>query len=443
MANKKLNTYFIEDSVFFVNDFYKFIEELTSDDKVRLKIYVDSNILKIIENYKKTEMIKEAYYVEAFYNMLSDKQVLDFIDTKGYLDATEVLKLSKEKEIKIITNKETVFQTLKGLPKAKYYKFEEGKLLEWVDAQIKKTEAFYLENDIYINKVDTEKIKYVFSPKYGYLKLDRNDVKSGGEGSCYPTYKNFYCKIYNYKHITYTNLKKLQAMLDMDIFNPFIVWPKDILYYNDDFVGYVMEQVRGAKSLTELKDDGFDKYQKPSERARICLNILKNIEYLHQKGILIGDLKDDNILVKNPDTVYIIDCGSFQINDYPCDVFTKGWTDKKYKGKELDQNLRVIDDEYYPINRLIFEIMVLKNPHYSKDNPEIDYEDTKTFEFPLNVNSIDNVNSPLYLKAWKMLSIGKALEYFYYYFKNRRITYIADWINEFNLLVKEFEKYGM
>ena len=39
-----------------------------------------------------------------------------------------------------------------------------------------------------------------------------------------------------------------------------------------------MDRVSGAKNLTELKDDSFTKYPKPSDRAKICLSICKNIE---------------------------------------------------------------------------------------------------------------------------------------------------------------------
>ena len=127
-----------------------------------------------------------------------------------------------------------------------------------------------------------------------------------------------------------------------------------------------MEQVKDAKSLIELKDDGFEKYRLPSQRARICLNLLKNIEYLHKKGVLIGDLKDDNILVKSPDEVYIIDSGSFQIEDYACDVFTRGWTDKNYKGDDLNKNLRKLEDEYYPINKIIYFNIKYQPPQYYK-----------------------------------------------------------------------------
>lgn len=435
--------FFIEESCFLVKDFYLFAEKDLNDDNVQ--IIVDSGIKKTIENLKKLGKNDDAFAIEGMLGFFESKGILNEVSTNGYFDTENLAKLfaSKKGDKLIVTQKEAVFDTFKLLikEKTKIYKIENSSLVEWVVEEKEETEAFYIKNDIYINKVETENLKVVFSPKYGYLKLDRNDQKSGGEGTCYPTYRNLYCKIYNRKHITYANFKKLQRMLELDVFNSSIIWPLDLVYSGDDFVGYLMKQVKNSKNLTELKDDGFVKYQSFAERTEICINILKAIDYLHSKGILIGDLKDDNILIKNPSEVYIIDCGSFQIDDYGCDVFTRGWTDKTYKGDDLNKNLRHIEDEYYPINKLIFEILVLKNPHYSKNNTEIDYEDTTTFEFPLEIDE-NTASKGKYIYPWLFLS-DRVREFFYYYFhdpKNRRITYIKNWIVELELMLKFFKE---
>ena len=442
--SQKLKTYFLEESVFLTKDFYVVLESLIKNNE-SIRFVVDSKLDTSIENLKKLGQTDNAYLIEGFYSFLKNKELLDEIDTTGYFNIDSLydyFKKAKGDKFCLI-QKESIYNTFKILAKEKvvFYRLVDGKFEEWKEEAVEETEAFYVKNDIYINKIDTEGLQTVYSPKYGYLKLDRNDQKSGGEGTCYPTYQNLYCKIYNKKHITYANYKKLQRMLEIDIHNPSIVWPLDLLYFNDDFVGYVMKQIKGAKNLTELKDDGFVKYQSFAERTRICISILRSIDYLHSKGILIGDLKDDNILIKNPDEIYIIDCGSFQVDDYGCDVFTRGWTDKNYKRDELNKNLRHLSDEYYPINKLIFEILILKNPHFSKKNTEIDYEDNATFEFPLEIDD-KTPNMGKYIIPWMIMS-QRVREFFYYYFKNpknRRITYIKDWISELEILLKTFEE---
>ena len=207
----------------------------------------------------------------------------------------------------------------------------------------------------------------MFSPRYGYLKLDKSKAFSGGEGVCYRTYNGLFCKLYFKKHITYVNFKKLQRMVEMGCTCPTIMWPKDILYYRNQFVGYVMEELHDTRSVDDLRDDGFSGFS-ILDRFYIVRNFLRNVEYLHARDILVGDMKLDNILVDADKSVYIIDSGSFQVEDYACDVCHKEYTEKLYVGDELKQILRTVKEEYFPINKIIFEILMQKGPFYSKEN---------------------------------------------------------------------------
>ena len=86
-------------------------------------------------------------------------------------------------------------------------------------------------------------------------------------------------------------------MIEQDNYNPYINWPKDIIYYNGSFVGYLMDEVKNTTALDELRIDGFTGFTL-IDRYEIAYNLLVNINYLHQKNIVIGDLKLDNILIK-------------------------------------------------------------------------------------------------------------------------------------------------
>ena len=147
-------------------------------------------------------------------------------------------------------------------------------------------------------------------------------------------------------------------------------------------------------------------------------------------------MKPDNIMVKPPRSVYIIDSGSFQIDDYCCPVCHPSYTEKVYTGKELRQNLRTIEDEYFPINRILFEMLMLKSPFYNKENIEVNEEGNRKFEYPM---SKDNLTSmPMHLKLWFAMS-DKMREYFYYYFTQGKITYLSEWIRELELFIKQKE----
>ena len=151
--------YYIEETVFLEDNFYLFIEEVIKND---ITIYVDSGLERVIENYKKINMIKESYLLDGFYSMLFEKGLLKFIDTKGHLETKNLEKeITAFEEFIIITQKETIFQTFKVLKKNKsleIYKFKDGKLEIWKDTLKQETEAFYIKTDIYINKFDTDGI---------------------------------------------------------------------------------------------------------------------------------------------------------------------------------------------------------------------------------------------------------------------------------------------
>ncbi|MCL2630076.1 MAG: hypothetical protein FWD49_00965 [Firmicutes bacterium] len=294
--------------------------------------------------------------------------------------------------------------------------------------------AFYIEKDIYINPVDTENIDYVFSPRYGYLKLNKNKKIRGGEAFLFGTYNNLFLKLYHASHLSYTNLKKLQAMLEIDIRNPFILWPKDLIFYENNFVGYVMDELKDCRSIDELRDENFASF-KTLDRFVIVKNFLKNIAYLHKKNILVGDMKLDNILVKQNKEVYIIDTGSFQVEDYPCAVYHRDYTERKLTEEELKQSLRELKDEFYPINKIIFEILMLKTPYYNKDNIEIDAEGSREFHYPMNADEAGK-NPPLHIKIW--LSLSPAMRGFFKdYYKDGKITPLNVWIEELERFIGE------
>jgi DNA-binding helix-hairpin-helix protein with protein kinase domain len=289
-------------------------------------------------------------------------------------------------------------------------------------------EAFYIENDLYFKNVIQGDYDYVFSPRYGYLFVEGKPIYSGGEGDVYATYKNLMVKLYYSKHVNYQNYLKLKAMTDNPVENPYIVWPLDIVYNEDNqFVGYVMREVKNSDSMDDLRDIGFQPYN-PIERIQIGINFLKNVRYLHEKNILVGDMKFDNILVRNPQEVYLIDTGSFQVEDYPCTVFNLEFTDTSISESNLKKTLRDPDSEYFPINKILFELLILKSPFYSKDNIEIDPTSEREFHYEIDPPKF-RTDPPKHLKLWFSLSLTLR-QYFYYYFKEKKVTYLNEIIEE-------------
>ena len=436
---------FIEESSLIESGFFNKLKDILvealKEPKNKIKILIDSSINVSVENLAKSNMLKESHLLDGTIDILKFYDLYQEVETNSYLDITQVLDTMKQvKTAKkyLITQKESVFNSMKLLKDTltiNILKYENDSFIEWKE-KVQNLNAFYLDKDDYIPKVDTSNLKYVYSPKYGYLKLDLSSKKSGGEGSVYKTYSNLMAKIYNQNSITYVNYKKIAKMIEMNLFNPYICWPKDLLYENNHFIGYLMDEIKDATPLLTLRLENFSEFSH-LDRFVLCYNLLKQIKYLHDKNILVGDLKPDNILVKSPEEVYFIDCGCYQIDDYACPVCHPEYTKRIFKKDEIKKQLRTVEDEYYPINKLAFEIMMRKNHTYSPDNLDIEAQNKNQFYYPLDVSKVTPKTEDMGI--WCFMT-QPMREYFYYYFKEGRITDLSTWCNELKLFIEKIKK---
>jgi hypothetical protein len=427
--------YFIDESVILSQDFFTFFEKQSNTGK----FYYDDQLSSRIQDLQQVGRFVESYMLICFFGLIKNNEKIETVTTKNLFEFNQLqIIAAKIKTFYFLTQNEAL---LRRIPSALLKK--EGffaarltigqiKSYEWNDEEQKSFKrAYYLDHDPYTKPINEQLISVVYSPKLGYLPLEKNGGYSGGEGNLYRSHHDWLVKIYNEKHQTYPNLKKLQRMLELDIFDDRIIWPKDIVYYQGQFVGYVMKSVQKATPLSEIFSTGVSPFPSPHPYYRITalLNILDAIYYLHQKSILLGDLKDDNILIRNEEEIFIVDTGSFQIEDFASNVLTRGWVDTNLNQNfDAKKNLRTIDDEYYPINRLAFELLTTKNPHFNPKDTELNIGDTTGFHFPLNPKSFQSTS----MKYWGSLS-QRLRDYLYYYFvdaDNRKITYLEELILE-------------
>lgn len=437
MAEKQY--YYLDSSVLLAPDFYRELEKLTKIPGARFLL--DTDVYREIEDYKALGKEEEALTLTAFVNLLAALGVAAQVDTAGGFDSAALLPMAAKK-LFVLTNRRQIADNFGDLTgNVTFLRFCNGETETFPPEPCENERAFYLERDVYVNPFDIESLEYVFSPRYGYLKLDKSKAFSGGEGVCYRTYNGLFCKLYFKKHITYVNFKKLQRMAEMGCTCPTVMWPLDILYYRNQFVGYVMEELHDTRSVDELRDDGFSGFS-ILDRFYIVRNFLRNVEYLHARGILVGDMKLDNILVGADKSVYIIDAGSFQVEDYACDVCHKEYTEKLYVGNELKQILRTVKEEYFPINKIIFEILMQKGPFYSKDNTEIDGDGSREFTYPADMTGLDPKTMPYHLKMWFALSPAMR-RFFTRYFTERKVTYVTEWLRELDVYILAKERAAL
>jgi hypothetical protein len=440
----------IDESSLLYSGFFQFLKI----EGNQMDFFVDHHLPDRIKDYVSLGQYMEAYTLETSLGILTYLKIISSIETSSFLDFSSLEKLFTSFDmIYVISQKQS---TLRKIPISLIQnpKFKAGQLqqdrIEWVDLvePDKKTftDAFYNDDPQYVKPISLNVINVVYSPKYGYLPLDKSRNYSGGEGLIYPTYNGFMVKLYDEKHQTYSNVKKIQRMIQLDIRHPSIIWPLDIVFFDGHFVGYIMREIKNVKNL----NDEFDLANKrikphPYYRTLALLNVLKPIDYLHRKNILVSDLKDSNILIQDEKHMYIVDSGSFQIEDYASTVLTAGWVDETFdKDFDAKKKLRSVEDEYYAIYRISFEILVGKNPHYNPKDTEVNAFDTKSFYFEQKPSITDRKSAKPHEILWAVYS-QRIRDAFYFYFsdsKARRITYLETLILELEKELSRFKAYA-
>ena len=429
--------YYVDDSVLLEKNAYLVIESLLQGDPAPTLLY-DRAIHDRIADYRALGRVADALALESFVCLFQTMENARELDTADALDPTPLADLARE-GLAILSQRQKPVDGFCTTADVPAFCVKNGVLVPFENRVENNGKAFSLSRDVYVSPFEAGDLAYVYSPRYGYLKLDKSKVYSGGEGVCYRTYNGFLCKLYFKKHLSYVNLKKLQAMVDMGCSTPYISWPLDILYYRNQFVGYLMHELTGARSVDELRDDGFSEFR-ILDRFRIVRNFLASVAYLHERDILVGDMKLDNILVQKSGEVHIIDAGSFQVGDYACTVCHKEYTERNYTSDELKTVLRSVREEYFPINKIIFEILMLKGPFYSKDNTEIDGDGSREFHYPLEFDGAQDPRTlPYHMKMWFSLSPAMG-RYFYCYFKEGRVTYLPEWLRELDVYILSKEQ---
>lgn len=195
----------------------------------------------------------------------------------------------------------------------------------------------------------------------------------GGEGSVFNTNTAYVAKIYKPEKTTTHKLAKLQALHSKGICEKGICIPKALLYNSkNEFVGYLMDKADGVSIrnlyIKPLLQKKFPTWTK-RDLVELCMTILQKIDHLHSKGIILGDINPENILVKTPREVYFVDCDSYQVNGYPCPVGTVPFTPPENQKKgHYSSYLRTLGNENFSIAVLLFSLMVTgQMPYNQKD----------------------------------------------------------------------------
>lgn len=237
-------------------------------------------------------------------------------------------------------------------------------------------------------------------------------ISTGAEGIVFRTADpNRVAKIYHKGVITPLRWRKLMRMTQKGISADGICWPTQLLYtFNKVPVGFLMQT--GAGHTLGTVFDGPDAIISRfpdwgrQDVVRVTLKVLEKIIYLHLHGILIGDIQMKNMMMKDPDHIFVIDMDSVQIEDMPCPVGTEEYTSPELWDFSFSDVLRRPIHEDFSCAILVFSILFCgQHPYAQRFGRETLREEIIEKSFPYSDNAEDESLVPIggYDKIWDAL----------------------------------------
>ena len=230
---------------------------------------------------------------------------------------------------------------------------------------------------------------------------------TGGEGTVYRTDREgLAAKIYHEGMLTETRRDKLILMTENHPKIRQLCWPEEVLFTeNGEFVGFLMPAISPdymdlSHSVLQIAKEsirnGMMKDWDRLSLVRLCMQIVDVFLQMHEKGILMGDVNPNNIMIDISGSelpeIMVVDCDSMQFGGYPCPVGMKAYTSPEiYKRQNTDnphygEFLREEDDELYAVASLLFHILMLNGSPYEGKGMESIDDAIRNYNFSYRTN---------------------------------------------------------
>jgi formylglycine-generating enzyme required for sulfatase activity len=200
----------------------------------------------------------------------------------------------------------------------------------------------------------------------------------GGEARIFvvPAHPTLVAKVYHRR--AGSCAAKLRAMLANPPSDPTIasghvsiVWPSDLLLEHDAHgacVGFLMPRLTGMAPIIDFFHPRTRRSKCPLFNYlylhRVGRNLAACFHALHEKGYVIGDVNESNILVKETAMVSLVDTDSFQIPDpdqgavYRCPVGKPDYTPPELHGSPFDREDRCPEHDRFGLGVLLFQVLM-------------------------------------------------------------------------------------
>ena len=246
------------------------------------------------------------------------------------------------------------------------------------------------------------------------LTLDKK-IGEGGEGAVYAitNQPDYVAKIYSKANRTKTREEKIGALLakkipaqkakELKLALPIAA----IRNEKGAFCGYLMPKIDAialknayfSRKRIETRFGDIDR----RTLVKFCLHFIEQLQYLHARNILVGDINPLNILVdpKEPAKGWLIDTDSFQVDNLPCPVGTDLFTPARLQGKNFKTLLRSEKDELFSAAIMIFMILMLGKHPYARIGGENPADNIKAKAFPYrSMGKLDEVPAGIWGYIW-------------------------------------------
>lgn len=206
-----------------------------------------------------------------------------------------------------------------------------------------------------------------------------DELARGGEGTIHPVEnrKDLVAKLYGptphpgyEQKLSWMRTHPPENSLELKQ-SAVLAWPIDLLYdENRRCVGYLMNYVQDAHPVLDVFNPRRRAQKFPDFNRKLIYQTAKNIAFalskLHDRGYVVGDLNESNILVTKNGLTTIIDNDSFQVQEvrkdgivvYPCSVGKPDYTPPELQGKALDGILRRPEHDCFSLAILLFQMLM-------------------------------------------------------------------------------------
>ncbi|MFA5488448.1 MAG: hypothetical protein WC284_04435 [Candidimonas sp.] len=236
------------------------------------------------------------------------------------------------------------------------------------------------------------------------VNFDDSDVIGKGLEATIYKWENKAVKVYKLpSHIDYANstdeqksaadrlssrYEKLSAAPNFK--SKFIIAPSDIVYANNQFIGFTMPMVKNSHEIMFLSEKIHRIGKSVSDIAKIFQNLHDQIKVAHSNSTIIGDFNDLNVMYNNQNEVFLIDVDSWQWGKWICTTYTDKFVDPLICSGGIPSKPHTMMTDWYAYTIMLMQSLLMVGPYGGVHNPTHGKKLTSTERQSQRVTVFDN-----------------------------------------------------